>query len=167
MPLLILGVLVVHAAAFAWGVGDGFAWLRYQKGDIGTLALVMVLIPACSAWAGGEFIQMMSPRRALDGRLRCRGLRFLLGMCAGLIGLGTGAAILPLVDRFASDALTMGATSSLSAMLLLLLLKRLRPGHCISCGYDQRGMPGPGQPGSGICPECGSRAYPHGEALRS
>jgi hypothetical protein len=167
MPLMLFGVMVAYAAAFSWGVWDGFSWLRYQQSDIGALALVMLLTPACSAWAGAELVQALSPRRAFDRRVRARGLRFFAGLCAGLFGLGAGAALLPIVDRFVPDALTMGATSAIAAAAFVLLLKRQRRGHCISCGYDQRGMPGPGQPGAGICPECGTPVHAGVQTLRA
>lgn len=33
-----------------------------------------------------------------------------------------------------------------------LVRKRVKPGHCGSCGYDMHGLAG------GVCPECGSSA---------
>ena len=165
MPLLILGVLVSYAAAFCWGIGSGLPYLRYEQTSIWVLAMVMLLTPACSAWAGAELVQAITPRRAFDRRVRARALKFFIGLCAGLIGLAAGALMLPVADRYLPDALIMGTTSALAAMTIVLLLKRKRPGHCIVCGYDQRGMPGPGQPGAGVCPECGTPV--HAAALRA
>jgi hypothetical protein len=166
MPQLMMGVLTPYVALFAWGIWDGFPWLRYQRHDILGLAIVMLLIPACAAWAAAELIQCLTPRRFFDPRPRGGVRRFMLGLIAGVAGVGAGAAGLPLLDRFAPDALPLGGGSALAVAATMLLLSRRRAGHCVTCGYDLRGTPGPGQPGAGRCPECGTSALAACSALR-
>jgi hypothetical protein len=118
----------------------------------------MVAVPALGAWGVAEFVNMLTPRRTFDRRRRTFGKRFVLGAAAGGACATFATALLPLVDRYLSDAVIFGATGAVAMMLFLILLPRVKRGHCIHCGYDLRDSPAPGQPGSGRCPECGAAA---------
>lgn len=155
------GFAVPYLALYAWGLAAAATWFREDPSMQRVFILVTVVIPIACGWGAAELVNLIRPRHLLDRRLKGRTLtRLLIGMIAGVIGAFATAVLLPLVDRFVPDAVLTGSAGVIAAGFIVLLLPRVRPGHCIHCGYDLRSGPGPGRPGAGLCPECGAAAIP-------
>jgi hypothetical protein len=155
------GIAATYSALLAWALVAQPVWLRYElDGAWLWLALIIVIIPVCCAWVAAELVNLASPRRIFDRRLGRWRSRLFLGLIAGTLGVAIGAVVLALpgVDRAVPDAVPLGVAAVLATILTMLPLSRRRAGHCIYCGYDLRSSPGPGRPGSGMCPECGAAA---------
>ena len=105
-------------------------------------------------------VQVITPRRLFARRRRTRAKRFILGLAVGLFSAASATVALPWADRILPDALVFGLSAALWMAALLACCPRIRPGHCIHCGYDLRQSPAPGQPGAGRCPECGTAISP-------
>jgi hypothetical protein len=155
MMLLVAGALLAYA-------GLGAAMLLWptqaqlREAMLPVVAQNLVLVPVACAWIAAEIIARVRRPRLLCAPVRAPVRRLLLGLTAGGLGVGLGAGVLPFVDRWAGDALVMGAAAAISAGGVVLLQRRLRPCTCITCGYDLREAAAPGRAGFGVCPECGT-----------
>jgi hypothetical protein len=136
-----------------------WSWLYNPNDHIGALILRGVLAPTVAAWIIAEVVQVLSPRRNFDRRLRLRVRPFIGGVVAGLIGAAFGSFALALVEGETYEFLVLAGSGALGAVMPLVFMRRVLKGHCIHCGYDLRGQPGPGSAGSGLCPECGTPSW--------
>jgi hypothetical protein len=159
MTGFLFGFLLPLLLLYGWGVAGAPAWIG-RSGDVARdFLVVIVVVPLACAWGAAELVNLMSPRRLLDRRLSGRRLaRGAAGAIAGTLSAASAAALLPLVDSYVGDPVVTGGAAAIGGAAVLLLLVRLRPGHCIHCGYDLRNGPGPGRSGAGVCPECGASA---------
>lgn len=115
-------------------------------------ALILALVPACTAWIALEAAQRLRPRRLLDPRLRRPIARMIAGATIGLVGLVLAAVALPFLDTYCPDVLVVSFTSFSSAGFVGFCLPAIRSDACLFCGYDLRGAVPGAQP---RCPECG------------
>ncbi len=154
---LFLAALALVYAALA-GVSIAQTTIPDGTGSTGPrlIALNIFLIPVLSAWAAAELATLIRRPRLLDSRLRFPVARPALGAAVAIAGAVFAAMALPWVDRYAPDSVTTGAAAALPTLAAVLLLRPARRGRCIHCDYDLTTGPAPGQPGFGLCPECGA-----------
>src|SRR5262249_30679586 len=138
MIAFLAGLSVVYGALLAWALAAQPVWLRVHDERTLWMALVLVVVPVCAAWAACGLVHLLAPRGLFERRLRRGGTRFALGLIAGLIGTALGAIVLALpgVDQTVADAVPLGAGAALATAAVLLPLSRRKAGHCIFCSYD-------------------------------
>lgn len=150
MIYFILGNLFLWTA----GLGLGLLWgwqIANQAGDpTPGPSWIMVIFPPLAAWLTAETVNLVSPRRLFDRRSTARVGRALAGMFAGALGFGAAVLLLPVVDATIPDWATLAVASGLGTLIPMVLLSRMRRGHCAFCDYDLRALPSMRQ-----CPECG------------
>jgi hypothetical protein len=139
------GVSIVFAALMGalWWLDRSIHW--YDPNVVAMLMVVSIAAPTLAAWITAEAIHLGRARRLFDRRV-----------AAGVIGVCVASVLLVIVDRQLHDVVILSGSAALGSVLVLAPLKRIRPGSCVYCGYDVRSQPPPGQPGWGICPECGA-----------
>jgi hypothetical protein len=156
MRYFLLAVAIVYGLAAAVSISQSYI----PAGEEGTLhrviALNVFVIPMLSAWAALEAARLLRAPRLFDRRLKRPLARFALGLLAAGAGAAIAAVALPWVDRIVSDGVTTGFAAAVPAFALVAILPSARRGRCIYCTYDLTTGPAPGQPGFGLCPECGA-----------
>lgn len=157
MPAFLAGLGAIYAAICVVTLTVESTWIDTGR-SAGILAVILILIPVASAWVAAELAVVSRRPRLFDARLRRARPRLILGLTTGALSLAAGAALLPILDLYAGDAVVLGAAAAIITFGVIIRLPRQRPGHCIFCGYDLRSMPAPGHPGAGMCPECGRAA---------
>ncbi len=123
-----------------------------EKPNFDAPIVPLFVAPLLSAWLGAELARAIRRPRLLDERLRrpiaraCRG-----GLASVLATIPASFGVALLAGTFSDTAVT-GACALTSAALITLLMARQRPGTCVHCAYDLRGIPS-----TAPCPECGAR----------
>jgi len=158
MIRFLAGFTFVYAALYAWSLAAEFQWLGDDSTGPAVLAAVMIAFPVLAAWAAAEIMSLARPPRLFDRRVRRGPIKVTLGLATGIVGTLLGAGLLPVLDVYLSDGVVLGGSAAAAAAGAVLVLPRIRPGHCVFCGYDLRDGPSPGRAGSGRCPECGKAA---------
>jgi hypothetical protein len=152
----LIAAAIVYGAAAAISISQSVI----RTGDEGTLhrviALNVFIIPLLSAWAALELARLIRGPRLFDRRLKRPVARFGLGLLAAGAGATLATVALPWVDRLVSDGVTTGVAAAIPSFALVAMLPAARRGRCIYCTYDLTTGPAPGQPGFGLCPECGA-----------
>jgi hypothetical protein len=124
------------------------------------LVLTGAMVPVLAIWLVAELTNAVSPRRLFEGRVRALWRRLVAGGIAGALGACAGVVTLALLDSELSDALLMGLTAAAAGAMVVLPMRRRRPGRCVHCDYDLAGsMLLRGEP---RCPECGEPTMPRG-----
>lgn len=148
----VLGYAAVFAALYGFGFWHDAAWLQHDAASASWLFLLVVALPVTAAWVAAEGVHVITPRRMFDHRTPGLARRILLGVvCAGIAASST-ALLLPVADRFVPESAVMALCAAVCTALPLLFAARLRPGCCVRCGYDLRGLTSEAR---GRCPECG------------
>jgi hypothetical protein len=150
------GFLVPLLVLWGWGLQQDpqQPWIRAEPGR---LAALLVLLPLACAYAGARLGVMLRPRRLFDRRMSEGAVRRgLLGAGAGTLAVVCIGGLLILLDRWVPDWALITGASTACAAVATLTISRVRPGACFFCGYDLSAPPAPGQPGFGLCPECGA-----------
>jgi hypothetical protein len=155
----VLGLIVVYIALAWWAVVDmSRTYAPYERVTPATalsVAFAAGLVPFVSAWGAAELARAVRRPSLMvrpSGRLR----RAALGV------LVAGASTVPMVAGMTwatdtvPDALITGVSGAVAGFVSVVVLPRHRRGACRGCGYDLSSMPGPGQAGFGLCPECGA-----------
>ncbi len=155
MTLLALGTFLTWSAFVIACV----AW--QTDSPSGLTSAMLVLIATSTAWAGAELFNILLPLRMLDSRVHARRYTLLCGIQIGTLGVPFTLLLLPLLDQFIADELTVGIATTLATSMVLVWQARVHPGHCIHCDYA-RAQLSPSSP----CPECGKpaamlAAHPH------
>jgi hypothetical protein len=156
----VFGIVFVFASLMGvslW-LEPAFRWI--ERADAAVLLARSVLAPALAAWIVAELINAVRPRRLFDRRVATMVARGVAGLCAGVIGAAATALVLAVAEGYVHEIVVLSSTGAMAAASVLLPLRRVRPGECIHCRYDLRNQPPPGQPGWGICPECGAPVIP-------
>jgi hypothetical protein len=138
----------------------------YQQQDIVVLIARTVLAPGLAAWCAAELINMLRPLRLFDRRIRKKRYQIMAGLGAGILGAASASILLAIAVGRVHELVVLGGCGLLISAIVLLPMRRVRAGHCIHCSYDLRAQPGPGSPGSGICPECGAATWEARKASR-
>jgi len=156
MKAFTVGFLLPMAVLWVWGLQqDPQQW--WVRADPARLAALLLLLPPACGYAGARLGLLLRARRLFDRRMRGGVLgRGVLGAGAGaLAALGTGALLI-VADRWAPDWALVAGAATACGFLSILPLPRVRAGACFFCGYDLSAPAAPGQPGFGLCPECGA-----------
>ena len=157
MIRFLLACSAVYGALAASAVVMG----RYELQEGRWLAVSVVLsswlAPTLGAWVAAEGLQYVSPRRALDRRVRMPLKRIALGLAVGVLGSVLGVLGMAAADRtVVPDVALMGAASVIATLVALVPTERVRRGVCVFCGYSQTGATPVAR---GVCTECGADSY--------
>ena len=152
MKLLMLGALIAYAALFAtMGVMEHESLTGAEDATWRTLTLSLLFLPVLITWLSAELLNVISPRKMFRSRTSSVPARLLTGLAAGALGIGISVFTLTLLVEYADDAVLIGASAACGTTLVLLPLRKVRPGGCRHCDYDLSG-----NAGSSLCPECGA-----------
>ncbi|MEX2217729.1 MAG: hypothetical protein WD749_03135 [Phycisphaerales bacterium] len=155
MKWFVAAFAVPLVALWQWGSAAGPAMFA-EPVSPALLAVLLVIAPLGSAYAGARLALLVRPRRLFDRRAG-RGVALaVLGLSAGILCVALCGAALILLDRWAPDLALTAVSGALAGILATLPLARTRAGACPRCGYDLTSPASPGQPGFGVCPECGA-----------
>jgi hypothetical protein len=151
-----LGFAAPMLALWASGIGNRPFQLARDE-DVAALGLLLPVTSIGCTYAAARLTLLIRPRKLFDARVRsCWLRRCALGLGAGVFAvIATGGSLL-LLDRWLPDLALVAGAGGAAGMLAMLPLSRVRPGACLRCGYDLTSPPAPGQPGFGVCPECGA-----------
>jgi hypothetical protein len=159
MRHFVLGLAIVYTALACWAVLDvGRTYGPYERVTLETALPVVFgagLVPLLSAWVGAELARALR-RPALLVRPAVRLRRTVLGLAAAGLSTVPMVAGMTWATDDIPDALVTGVGAGLAGFVAVIVLPRQRRGTCRGCGYDLSSMPAPGQPGFGLCPECGA-----------
>lgn len=156
MFLFVLGASLMYALLAGAALVMERAVLLAQP-RLGAFVLLSALVvPSVVTWAVLEMINLVSPRRLLDRRVRRPWARVVDGAIAGTLGACIGAVSLALLDWSVPDAVLTASSAAVATAITALPLRRVRRAECVHCGYDLSGMRvAPGRSDACACPECG------------
>ncbi len=162
----VFGVGAVFSALMgvSWWMDPDLKW--YGREDIVLLIARTIMAPMFAAWIFAECVNAVRPLRLFDRRVRRLVPRLVSGVSAGVIGACIASLLLTIAEGWAHDVVILSASAAVGTAGVLALMRRVRKGSCIHCGYDVRSQPGPGSPGWGICPECGTSVLPGRDSRR-
>ena len=156
MRLFLAAAALVYAAASTVAITQTRMPASQEHYGVQVILLNVLLIPLLTTWAVTELACLFRRPRLFDRRLKRPLARPVLGAIVASLGAVIAALALPWVDRVLSDSLTTGVAAAIPAFGAVLFLRPTRRGQCIYCTYDLSTGPAPGQPGFGLCPECGA-----------
>lgn len=160
MLALLAGIAIVSVGGAAAALWMESAWVWHEQATLTALGVCMIWMPLLAAWLSGEAIQIFTPRRILDRRVRRPLTQVGFGAAAGLAWAALFLVSLAFLDGLAPETVLSAAASAAATAAALLIAPRVRPGRCARCDYDLSNSPGPGRPGCGRCPECGLEILP-------
>lgn len=148
------GFACPYVVVFVWGLAAQWPFMAYRVGNWAYFAGWALALPVGLAWGVHEAFAIVRPRRVFDLRVRRHARAVFCGVVAGLLSMATALVLLawvePLVsDWWMGDVAMIGGSAVMWSAIVLAVLRPVRRGRCVACGYDMRGVPG------GRCPECG------------
>lgn len=112
------------------------------------LLMTIVVAPLIAATIGWEAFDRFTPRRVCRNAASTKP-RAAIGAGVALTSACVSAVALPFSEHSMHPMLVTGVATLFACAIVMVFLRRCRPGHCIACGYDLRATD------TSRCPECG------------
>lgn len=152
MFAFVAAVILVYTSACAALLATEGA-VRADNPFVLSLVLVVWAAPIGAAWLTAELLApLLRHRRVLNPAFSWWLPRFVRGLVAGLAGAAGAVAFRAWFDGTSYDSMITAGAAAMGTAMVLCTSRRIRPGGCVSCGYDLRGLT---EAAGGRCPECG------------
>lgn len=110
------------------------------------------LLPWAALCLAAELTARLRRTRAFHSAIRQPWSTGLWGLSASVVGIGISVPLAPFAPHWLPDAVWTSATGALAGALVILCMRRTRPGTCAICGYALNAGHA-----TTLCPECGQR----------